>query len=330
MTNSSSHWPYLIFSGDDPYDNLAAESYLFNADKNKANLLLFYRNRSSVVIGRSQNPWKECNLRIMDREGVLLVRRQTGGGTVYHDSGNLNFSFITNYRPGIKKENISFIKKGLLKLGVDTDISDRHDLLLEGKKISGSAFRISRGRILHHGTLLVSSDLRRLHRVLDSPENLLAWKGVESIRSEVTQLSAVDPAIDCDTVIGALTSLCGPAGPGDSRFSVPIPAIRDISKQYRSTEWLFGKTPPFSVKLQPSDPGIHNELVVSIDKGRIKELTTASDTADSGFLRRLNQALSGVLYRKTDIESALLSSEFYKSAGREYRRFLDSIITAVF
>ncbi|MBF0360237.1 MAG: lipoate--protein ligase family protein [Oligoflexia bacterium] len=184
-----------ISESNGPYQNLVLEDYLLRTmNPEREIILLFYKNIDSVVIGRFQNPWLECDLCSMQQESVHLVRRQSGGGTVFHDLGNLNFSIICSKKIFDKRRNLQMISSALNNdFMLNISLNERDDLLLEGKKISGSAFRFLKDRVLHHGTLLIESDLNKLRRMLKSPIShlIIESRGVSSVPSKVINISDV-------------------------------------------------------------------------------------------------------------------------------------------
>lgn len=148
------------------WDNLALDEYFLDHLSEDDFLLYFYINANAVIIGRNQNPWAECRLKAMEEDGVQLVRRITGGGAVFHDCGNLNFSFIAGEKRYDVERQFDLILRALQKLGIPCEFSGRNDLLSEGRKFSGNAFCTRKNIHQHHGTLLVSADLSRLNNYL--------------------------------------------------------------------------------------------------------------------------------------------------------------------
>jgi len=174
----------------DAYHNLAAEEHIFTSLDREQEYLLLWQNQNAVVVGRHQNTIEEINTTYVKEHGVQVVRRLSGGGAVYHDLGNLNYSFIVNAPMGVYnfRELCQPVADTLIRLGVNVEFAGRNDLVIDGKKISGSAQFIRRGRILHHGTLLFHSDLDQVSRVLAVKDDKIASKGVKSVRSRVTNI----------------------------------------------------------------------------------------------------------------------------------------------
>lgn len=221
----------------DPYRNLAIEEYLFRHATD--DMFLLWQNDRTVVIGKNQNPYVELDLDFIRDTGIRVARRITGGGAVYHDMGNVNFTFIS---PTSKTGGIDFaaycapIVEALSALGAAVSLSGRNDLLLDGKKVSGNAQHAFGGRVLHHGTLLYDSDLTVLSRALRPDEEKLQAKAVRSVSSRVTNLRPYLPTVtDTDALIEALF-----AAMGGEWMSLPNDAeIDDLTARNASQDWLF-------------------------------------------------------------------------------------------
>ena len=186
------HIEILISNSLDPWFNLAVEDWIF-LDRHDADHILFlWRNEDAVVIGRSQNPWLECHLDKMQQQGVKLARRQSGGGAVFHDVGNTNFTFMSKKAVYDKDANIKMIIAALATLGIEASAKGRNDLVVtidnEPRKVSGSAYKEKVDSCFHHGTLLISANLTRLATYLNTNKLKLKAKGVTSVRSRVANL----------------------------------------------------------------------------------------------------------------------------------------------
>lgn len=183
----------LISDSYDPWFNLAVEECIFRQMPATQRVLFLWRNADTVVIGRAQNPWKECNTRRMEEDNVRLARRSSGGGAVFHDLGNTCFTFMAGKPEYDKTISTSIVLNALNALGVSAEASGRNDLVVktaEGdRKVSGSAYRETKDRGFHHGTLLLNSDLSRLANYLNPDKKKLAAKGITSVRSRVTNLT---------------------------------------------------------------------------------------------------------------------------------------------
>jgi len=179
----------------DIYHNLALEEWLLDHADGRAPVLFLFVNSPCVVIGKNQNPWRECRLSLMEKESVPLARRVSGGGAVYHDEGNLNIGVIvprTEYR---EEKQYELVFQTLEKFGIKASKVRKNTLAAGGKKFSGQAFCFRRQHVLHHGTLLVSSDLKRLGRYLGPELDGIETKAVASVPSEVMNLSEAAPGL---------------------------------------------------------------------------------------------------------------------------------------
>ena len=172
----------------DPYINLATEEYLTMTAEEGVMTLFLWQNAHTVVIGRNQNPWRECSVEAIKRDGIYLARRMSGGGAVYHDMGNLNFTFIA--RDGLfdVQRQTEVILRSCRLLGIGAEKTGRNDLTVDGRKFSGHAYFSSRGYNYHHGTIMIDVKSDDLSKYLNVPESKLRSKGVKSVRSRVTNL----------------------------------------------------------------------------------------------------------------------------------------------
>ena len=171
-----------------PWFNLATEDWIFNTLDADSHTLFLWRNSETVVIGRSQNPWVECKTDKMEADEVFLARRQSGGGAVFHDLGNTNFTFLSPKDDYDQVANFTIIINALKKLGIDAKLSGRNDMQVGDKKISGSAFKHAADRSFHHGTLLVNADMQKLGDYLNPHPLKLKAKGIKSVRARVANL----------------------------------------------------------------------------------------------------------------------------------------------
>ena len=217
---------------DDPFGHLAIEEQLL--EERDDDLLFVYRNRPCVVIGKHQNPWLECDLEAMAADGVPLVRRFSGGGAVYHDEGNLNFAFVGARADYDQRGNFSLLRAVLAELGVDAEL--RGNSLFAGRsKISGNAFCYRRDRVLHHGTLLLRTDLDALRRCL-SPRAVELE--THAIRSEPALVANLD--LDLDDLVAGFRRTCA------AEIEAPAPDEGRV-ETFRANDWVYGKTPRFRV-----------------------------------------------------------------------------------
>lgn len=264
----------LINNNDisDPRINLALEEYCFRNLNTAYNYLLFYINQPSIILGRHQNLFQEINLELVNQKGILLVRRISGGGTVFHDFGNLNFSFITDFT----EEKLDYFKtliqpiiRAIEQLGVSVDLAEKNTIVVDGKKISGNSQHTNMRRLLSHGTLLFHSDLNLLLSVLESNLKIIHSKGIASIKSDVTNISEHLPQpMDMKTFLTTLTSAISDEFGGLKEYqmtSVDWDAVYKLAKEkYTSWAWTFGRSPEFSVrhKFKSNSGDVYVDLIV--------------------------------------------------------------------
>lgn len=306
----------LVSDSHDPLFNLAVEECIFRQMDPNQRVLFLWRNANTVVIGRAQNPWKECNTRRMEEDCVTLARRSSGGGAVFHDLGNSCFTFMAG-KPGYDKSISTAIVLDALKLlGVNAVASGRNDLLVAtqdgDRKVSGSAYRETHDRGFHHGTLLLDADLSRLANYLNPDPKKLAAKGIRSVRSRVANLCELLPGIEHQQVSHALIEAFfahygARVSPEHiSPTQLPdLPGFADTFAHQRSWEWNFGHAPAFTHQLDERFDWGGVELHFDVEKGVIGRAQIFSDSLDPAPLDALAQRLVGVAYR-SDAIAALL------------------------
>jgi len=232
---------------NNPFINLALEDHFLRGGADLP-VLFFYVNRPSVVMGRFQNPWLETNLNYLVDNDIWLVRRQSGGGSVFHDEGNLNFSFIVPDAMIERRKHAELLQAAFKKAEIELEISPRHDLWLEGKKISGSAFKQTKNGSFHHGTFLVSSDLDKLDESLKHtivPKNT---KSIASVRSKVTTLQSKYPGVEIKDVIDLVSHFFHTVPMEIDGSLLSLPEVQESFRSLKSWEWLWGETPYFEME----------------------------------------------------------------------------------
>ena len=285
----------------DPYINCAAEDRIFRSLEEGERILFLWRNRDAVIMGRYQNPYLECSLVEMRKDGVSLVRRQSGGGTVFHDPGNVNFTFITSRDEYDKEKNFQLVTRTLKNhFGIDACPSGRHDILVDGKKVSGSAFKLTSRKAFHHGTLLVNTDLERLTRYLKPEKKEMEARGITSVRSEVANLSEYSRIIDHGKVCEALGAAAADEWDGkidmvelDERELLSIEGCGEKAEELTSWEWIFGKTPPFTAVFTEKLPAGTTEVGCSVKEGRFVEISIQADGYSSEIRENFCSSLKG-------------------------------------
>lgn len=323
-----------ISRSSDPYLNLAIENWIYQDLPPTRCVLFLSRNRKSVVIGRFQNPWLECKVENLLKDNVSLVRRQSGGGTVYHDFGNTNYSFIVPAELYNLDAHYRVLLEALRQFGITAERTERNDLYLAGKKFSGSAFKKSARKIIHHGTLLHHGDTRRLYSYLSGTAVFSEAKGIPSVPAPVINLSEANPLIDHEAILEAVAGeyrLAAKAGgylPEAGRFSgsldisedeaLRIDTVRAAYHEYRGWEWIFGKTPPFTqTGIWETGPfrimtTLHTRHCI-IEKIQFEAGPAEHPVpAEVAEIRELAEQLQGTAYRRSAVSEKLSGL----SAGR--------------
>ena len=250
-----------------PYYNLTVEDQLFKLSQKGDTFFYIWESSPSVVYGRFQNPWKECNLKQMQCDGVLPVRRFTGGGAVLHGEGNINFCYI-NRTDDLSLSTI--LLTVLTKLGFKVDVNGKNDLLIAGKKISGSAGRKSKWGQLTHCTLLVDFDRTNFSKYLTSNNVLYKGNEVNSIPSKTVSLSELDCKIDVESVLSSLTVELKGLGALERDLNsfdfILSKEFSQIRENLLSLNWLYYKTPGF-IRLFKSNYFKNINLGINVKKG---------------------------------------------------------------
>ena len=302
----------------DPRINLAIEEYVLkNMDIEKDDYLLFYINQPSIIIGKNQNTIEEINTDYVEENGIIVVRRLSGGGAVYHDLNNLNFSFLTkddgNSFSNYKKFTQPVVD-ALAKLGVNSELSGRNDILAEGKKVSGNAQYSTRGRMCSHGTLMFDLDIDAVVNSLKVKQDKIESKGIKSVRSRVANI--VDFLPEKITVeefrMEILKSIFG----GEENIKYyeltedDWEKIHEISKsRYQLWEWNYGKSPRFNIQKTKRFPSGSLDIRLDVNKGVIEEATIFGDFFGIGDVEEVAQLLIGTKYERGAIAEKLKNIE---------------------
>lgn len=298
----------------DPRINLAIEEYVLKKmDIEKDDYLLFYINQPSIIIGKNQNTVEEINTDYVEENGILVVRRLSGGGAVYHDLNNLNFSFLTkddgNSFSNYKKFTQPVVD-ALAKLGVNAELSGRNDILAEGKKVSGNAQYSTRGRMFSHGTLMFNLDIDAVVNSLKVKPDKIESKGIKSVRSRVTNILDLLPEkITVEQFrMEILKSIFG----GEENIQYyeltdeDWKNIHEISKnRYQLWEWNYGKSPRFNIQKTQRFPSGGLDIRLDVNKGIIEEAKIFGDFFGIGEVEEVAQLLVGTKYDRTAIAEKL-------------------------
>ncbi|MEH7097527.1 lipoate--protein ligase [Neobacillus vireti] len=297
----------------DPHINLAIEEYaLKNLDINET-YLLFYINEPSIIIGKNQNTIEEINTDYVETNGIHVVRRLSGGGAVYHDLGNLNFSFIT------KDDGESFhnfrkftepVVEALQKLGVNAMLSGRNDLEVEGRKISGNAQFSTKGRMFSHGTLMLNSEIENVVSALKVKKDKIESKGIKSVRSRVANISEfLTEKVSIEEFRSLLLkNIFGEQDdiPEYILTEEDWEKIHQLSKErYQNWEWNYGKSPKFNLQHSHRFPVGSIDVRLEVNKGLIENCKIYGDFFGVGEVSEIEKKLIGIRYERREIEQVL-------------------------
>lgn len=295
-----------VFLSDsfNPHLNLATEEWIFHNLDPSMQILFLWRNEETVVIGRNQNPWSECNLAKMKEDKVHLARRTTGGGAVFHDLGNTNFTFLSPKAGYLRENNIEVILQALRTFGVEGYASGRNDLLIpfpDGpRKFSGSAYREKKDRAFHHGTLLLHADLSRLGNYLTPNPKKLQSKGKESVRARVANLNEINADIVHENVVTAMIAsfekFYGAKAEIESLTITSLQMIPELKEQFENLSsfgWLYGHTLEFNQKMDEYLSLGFFDFQFKVEEAIITDLQIYTDCLYPHLIDDLTQGLRG-------------------------------------
>ncbi len=304
---------YILLPDTDAEWNLAAEQYVFDALPRDRSYFMLWQNRNAVIVGKYQNTLAEINADYVREKQIQVVRRLSGGGAVYHDLGNLNYTLISDAE-GLGKLDLSFfclpVLRALRALGLHAELNGRNDLTVDGKKISGSSQYIRQGRVMHHGTLLFDSDLDAVSRALHADAEKLESKGVASVRSRVGNIRPLLPKdLSLDAFRRLLLAQILAETPGEEyRFRpADLRAIEEIKNQrYARWEWNYGRSPSGSAEKKRRIEGCGTVSVfLTTDAGRIRSLSFRGDYFSTLEPELLAEKLVGIRLCEEDLNCAL-------------------------
>ena len=300
-----------IYEGQsyDPHYNLAVEEYLLESVEPGQCVLYLWQNRNTVVIGRNQNPWKECRTTLLEQEGGHLARRLSGGGAVFHDLGNLNFTFLVCLEDYSVPRQMEVIRSAVASLGIPAEVSGRNDILARGRKFSGNAFYKNGRQAYHHGTLLVAADMEKLGRYLHPSRAKLEAKGVESVRSRVVNLQELNPAVTVDSLKKALKYAFS------NVYGLPVEAlpaarldeiaIGQLTQRNRSWQWNYGQKLPFTFECEDRFSWGEVQVQLQIEHGIIQNAKLYSDCLEENMIPQWEMRLSGCRLERQSLGVAL-------------------------
>jgi lipoate-protein ligase A len=307
-----------LSNNHDPYFNLATEEFFLK--HSELDLFMIYTNESSIIAGKHQNILSEINSPFIYRNNIKISRRLSGGGTVYHDLENINFSFIRtvngsdmiNYR-----KFASPILESLRLLGLNVQFSDRNDMIIDNMKISGSAMHVYKNRVLAHGTILLNSNLEKLSGALKCNSYKYTDKSIKSVRSKTTNIKNYLPELSTKLLINHIISTNRTDNLENNSIILSENDMMIISNmvenKYYTFEWIYGYSPKYEFKASVNISGNISEIIFSVEKGIIKETNFQSLTKVNNGLTQLCHNLTG---KKHEIRSLLCDEEIIQSINQ--------------
>ncbi|MBN2852505.1 MAG: lipoate--protein ligase [Clostridia bacterium] len=299
-----------ITENHDPWMNLAVEEYLLNNIHEDDYVLYLWQNENTVVIGKNQNPWSECRTSLLENDHGKLARRISGGGAVFHDLGNLNFTFLMGKKNYNLDKQFSVILKAVQSLGIDAEKSGRNDILFQGRKFSGNAFCFRKEAAYHHGTILVNADFEKLTKYLQVSEDKINAKGIKSVRARVINLSEVNPDITIEKVRNAVaTAFTSIYGKPDEIFTDASHfnenELNELYEKYASWDFRYGESPRFDISFGKRFSWGHIDFGLTLKEAVIESVRIFSDAMDENFISELEKQLYSIKFTKTDLLAAI-------------------------
>ena len=313
-----------------PFINLATEEYMtFRAAEGEVTMYL-WQNANTVVIGKNQNPWRECRVESMREGDCKLARRISGGGAVYHDLGNLNFTFIAREDEYDIPKQTEVILEAVRLLGINAEKTGRNDLTIDGMKFSGHAYYQSNGYCYHHGTIMFNVDPTPLGEYLNVSASKLKSKGVKSVRSRITNLINHKPDVTLEELKKALYDAFAKVYGGEvERFDIPTaesdPELKALIDKYSSEEWRFGRKIPFTTSISERLDWGGVDVELQVEGGVIKDCGIFSDSLETEVFGVLKDKLIGCKYSNSAMATLVESALPYAPNSKEYQICCDII-----
>ena len=330
MIDSKPEMICILNQNQDPYFNLAAEEYLLK--NSQSEYFMLWRCDSAVVVGKHQNALAEINYPYVKKNNINVARRLTGGGSVFHDPGNVNFTFIQGGEKGKLvdfKRFITPILEMIQQLGIQAEQGMKNEILLHGKKISGNAEHVFKSRILHHGTLLFSSQLTKLNEALKVIPGKYKDKAVQSNRSEVTNiLQYLNRKMKVEEFMQILFSSFLKSSPNfqEYRFNpTDIQAISNLAmEKYKTWDWIYGYSPRYSFNNKVLVDKKFIDIELNVENGIIQSAQLSGNYLTENQSASISRALEGVRHREDQVSKVIQNLAFQNITNFEIDKILES------
>lgn len=305
---------YIENTSFDPYYNLALEQYVFEHLPKEHSYFMLWQNDRAVIVGKHQNTVQEINAHFIEQNGIRVVRRLSGGGAVYHDLGNINYTFITDAED-IERLNLHAFCMPLVRvlqhIGVNAEITGRNDVTIDGCKVSGNSQYLKHGRILHHGTILFDSDLSTVANALRVSKDKIESKGVRSVRSRVTNIRPyLHESVDVEEFKQLLRNNMADCTLQHHLQSHDFDEIQRLcAERYQTWDWNYGVSPRYNVHKKRRIEGCGTiDVFMEVDRGNIHQITFYGDYFGSGDSTELANLLVGCRLNESSLYNALKDS----------------------
>lgn len=305
----------VVSTSVDPYYNLSLEEYLLNNVEEDEVILYLWQNANTVVIGRNQNPWKECKCKELELNNGKIARRLSGGGAVYHDLGNLNFTFVASEALYNLEKQLKVILKAAQKEGINAQFSGRNDIEVNGKKFSGNAFYFTKTSAYHHGAILIDTDISKLGSYLQVSKEKIQSKGIDSVQARVVNLKSLRETITVESfkmrLKESFKEIYG-GNPEEYILNEEIFKLNELYNKYSSWEWIYGESPSFDISFKNRFTWGDIEIGLTLKKAYIEKAVIYSDALNSSLILRLGDVLEGINFDVSKICEKIrcLSTEF--------------------
>ena len=300
---------FYITKNTMPYENLALEEHLMESVPENAVTLYLWQNKHTVVVGRNQNPWRECNVTKLEEDGGYFVRRLSGGGAVFHDMGNLNFTFL------VRKQNydidlqLEVILRAVRSFGIAAEKTGRNDITVAGRKFSGNAFYKSGGFCYHHGTIMLSANLQSLSKYLNVSTEKLKSKGVASVRARVLNLAELAPELTVTklqkALLAAFAQVYGSAPIAVNAGEIDTARVGQLTEKFASWGWNFGSKIDFSYELSRRFEWGEIQLQLAVKDGKVNDVAVFSDAMNADIIGQLSALFRGSCFAAKALCSSL-------------------------
>ena len=325
---------YLKNPSTNPYFNLALDEYAMKHIDCDEDFFFLWQNEPSVIIGKNQNTAEEINQKFIDEKGIKVARRVSGGGAVYHDIGNLNFTFVINVDDPGKVNYKKFVQPvidALASMGVKAEASGRNDILVDGLKISGNAQRMANGKLMHHGTLMFDVDVETLVEALNVDPDKITSNGVKSVRSRVTNIKEHLPE---GTTLQQFWDALQFYLSNEGKDEEIILTDEDIAKieyeavnRFGTWDWIYGASPEFNLKNSKRFPGGRIEVLMHVTDGRIDSVRFIGDYLGIEDVEAIEQRMQGTRFNRADVTAVFEQFTLNKYFGTIT---LDEILSVMF